>query len=61
MFPKLGGSQGRCWLIESLEGMVFSLWDQKQTSAEQVTGINLRETNHMSVLLPEKFTVIRSK
>ena len=41
--------------------MVFSLWDQEQTSAEQVTGINLRETDHMSVLLPEKFTVIHSK
>lgn len=61
MCPKLGGSQGRCWLMESLEGMVSSLWDQEQTSAEQVTGINLRETDRMSVLLPEKFTAIHSK
>lgn len=35
-----------------------SLWDQEQISAEQVRGINSRKTDHMSVLLPEKFALI---
>lgn len=46
--------------MESLERMVSSFWDQEQTSAEQVTGITLRETDHMSFLLPAEFTVIHS-
>jgi len=41
--------------------MVSSLWDQEQTSAQQAIGINLRETDHISIFPPEQFIVIYSK